>query len=113
MRRERAERYRSRLADLPLTFQTPTDEHVYHLFQVQTPERDALRSHLVARGIDAVVRYPVPIHLQPAFEYLGYRAGAFPVAERLAGSLLCLPIRPDLDDPEMDLVVDAVRDFFG
>lgn len=113
VRRERAERYRSRLADLPVTFQTPTDDHVYHLFQVKTPERDALRAHLVARGIDAVVRYPVPIHLQPAFGYLGYRAGAFPVAERLAGSLLALPIRPDLDDREMDHVVDAMRDFFG
>jgi dTDP-4-amino-4,6-dideoxygalactose transaminase len=113
VRRERAERYRSRLRDLPVSFQTPTGDHVYHLFQVDTPDRDALRAHLVARGIDAVVRYPVPIHRQPAFEYLGHRAGAFPVAERLAGSLLCLPIRPDLDDLEMDLVVDAVRDFFG
>jgi dTDP-4-amino-4,6-dideoxygalactose transaminase len=113
VRRERAERYRARLADLPVRFQTATAEHVYHLFQVETPERDALRAHLVERGIDAVVRYPVPIHLQPAFGYLGYRAGAFPVAERLAGSLLALPIRPDLDDREMDHVVDAVRDFFG
>jgi dTDP-4-amino-4,6-dideoxygalactose transaminase len=113
VRRERAERYRARLAGLPLGFQTATDDHVFHLFQVETTERDALLAHLQERGIDAVVRYPVPLHRQPAFAFLGYRAGAFPVAERLAGSLLCLPIRPDLEDREMDVVVDAVRDFFG
>ncbi len=112
-RRERAGRYRARLAGLPLRFQTATDDHVFHLFQVETPERESLRAHLQERGIDAVVRYPVPIHLQPAFAYLGYQVGTFPVAERLADQLLALPIRPDLDDPEMDHVVAAVRDFFG
>lgn len=113
LRRERAERYRSRLAGSPLTFQAPADQHVYHLFQVNTSERDALMNHLVHRGVDAVVRYPRPIHLQPAFAALGYRAGAFPVAERLADTLLCLPIRPDLGDREMDTVVRAVHEFFG
>lgn len=112
-RRERAARYRECLAGLPLRFQTATDDHVYHLFQVETAAREPLRTHLQQRGIDAVVRYPVPLHRQPAFAYLGYAAGAFPVAERLADQLLALPIRPDLDDAEMDHVVAAVRDFFG
>jgi dTDP-4-amino-4,6-dideoxygalactose transaminase/N-acetylglucosamine kinase-like BadF-type ATPase len=118
LRRGRAERYRSLLAGLPVTFQRPgsqpaADQHVYHLFQVSSPERDALLRHLTGCGIDAVVRYPQPIHLQPAFEALGYRTGAFPVTERLAGTLLCLPIRPDLGDEEMNLVVAAMLDFFG
>lgn len=112
-RAQRAERYRSALADLPVTFQTPGDHHVYHLFQMHTHQRDALLRHLVGRGVDAVVRYPRPIHLQPAFAALGHSVGTFPVSEHLADTLLCLPMRPDLSDREIGAVVDAVHDFFG
>lgn len=112
-RAERAEHYRTALADLPVRFQTAGEEHVYHLFQLQTPEREALLHHLLARGVDAVVRYPSPIHLQPAFAALGYRSGAFPVSEHLADTLLCLPLRPDLDARQTGVVVDAVHEFFG
>jgi dTDP-4-amino-4,6-dideoxygalactose transaminase len=67
--------YRSELQDLPLSFQAyDSDEtHVYHLFQIQTPRRDELLRFLKARGIDAVVRYPTPIHLQPAFQKWGWK----------------------------------------
>jgi dTDP-4-amino-4,6-dideoxygalactose transaminase len=113
-RRTIAAWYRERLADLPLGFQEiePAEEHVYHLFQLRTERRDALLSHLRASGVDAVVRYPTPIHLQPAFADLGWRRGQFPVAERLAEELLCLPMRPDLDADDVDYVADAVRAFF-
>jgi len=114
-RRVVARWYRERLADLPLGFQStdPSEEHVYHLFQVRTGARDRLLAHLVARGIDAVVRYPTPIHLQPAFRDCGWRVGQFPVAERLAKELLCLPIRPDMPQSEVDAVTEAVFAFFG
>lgn len=112
-RAARAEQYREALAGLPVTFQTPGPGHVYHLFQLHTDRRDALLHHLGAHGVDAVVRYPVPIHLQPAFKSLGLSAGRFPVAEHLADSLLCLPLRPDLDAREMDAVTDAVHGFFA
>ncbi len=107
--------YRERLTGLPLSFQSedPTEEHVYHLFQVRTDRRDALLKHLLESGVDAVVRYPTPIHLQPAFVDCGWRAGEFPVAEKLARELLCLPIRPDLSQSEVDYVADSVRSFFG
>jgi dTDP-4-amino-4,6-dideoxygalactose transaminase len=107
--------YRERLGDLPLRFQPegPSEEHVYHLFQVRTDRRDALLAHLRAAGIDAVVRYPTPIHLQPAFADAGWRRGQFPVAERLANELLCLPMRPDLTLDDVDAVADTVRTFFG
>ena len=106
--------YRDRLADLPVQCQRvePGEEHVYHLFQVRTSRRDALLAHLRSADVDAVVRYPIPVHLQEAFADLGWRRGAFPVAERLAGELLCLPIRPDLSLDEIDYVADAVRRFF-
>ena len=113
-RRVVASWYRERLAGLPLSFQheDPSEEHVYHLFQVRTDRRDALLKHLVQSGVDAVVRYPVPIHLQKPFADCGWKAGQFPVAEQLAKQLLCLPIRPDLAAAEVDYVANCVRAFF-
>lgn len=112
-RREVAAAYRERLAGVPLGFQStgPDEEHVYHLFQVRTPKRDELLVFLKERGIDAVTRYPQPIHLQAAFAGC-WKAGQFPVAEALCNELLCLPIRPDMGDDEIDYVCDAVRSFF-
>ena len=106
--------YRERLGRLPLRFQSTTDgeEHVYHLFQVRTDRRDQLLDHLRRSGVDAVVRYPTPIHLQPAFADCGWRRGQFPVAERLAGELLCLPLRPDMSVREVDYVAGVVTRFF-
>jgi len=114
-RRLNAARYRERLEDLPLRFQADVGpgSHVYHLFQVYTAERDDLLQHLQRCGIDAVVRYPTPIHLQPAFAGYGWKRGQFPVAEDLAGHLLALPINPHLTIDELDAVCDAVRGFYG
>jgi len=113
-RRRVAGWYRERLAGLPLEFQARTEgeTHAYHLFQVRTGQRDALLAHLRERDIDAVIRYPTPIHLQPAFAAKGWRAGQFPVAETLAKELLCLPIRPDIGVDEIDFVTDCTREFF-
>lgn len=113
-RRARAALYRDALRDLPISFQRedPGEEHVYHLFQIRSGYRDDLLAHLKGHGVDAVVRYPVPIHLQPAFRHHGWRAGQFPIAERLANELLCLPIRPDLTDGDIAFVSGSVRSFF-
>jgi len=115
LRRTQARRYIDGLGHLPVVFQAGgfVPNHVYHLFQVQIPngKRDALLSHLVARQIDAVVRYPVPIHQQPAFAHLGYPRGSFPVSERLAVSNVCLPLRPDMTLQETKVVVSAVTEF--
>lgn len=108
-----AARYRAELASLPVEFQRPPDgtDHVYHLFQLRTPRRDELLRHLCAAGVDAVVRYPTPVHLQPAFPDLPYERGAFPNAEMQASQTLCLPIRPDLTEDDVAFVCDAVRGF--
>ncbi|HEU4561558.1 MAG TPA: DegT/DnrJ/EryC1/StrS family aminotransferase [Longimicrobium sp.] len=114
-RRRAARWYHQRLAGLPVRPQAwdADEEHVFHLFQVSTDRRDALLEHLRGNGVDAVVRYPVPIHLQPAFADQGWRAGQFPVAERLSRETLCLPIRPDLAEDEVDYVAECIRGFFG
>lgn len=113
-RRQIAGLYRETLRDLPVTFQstTPDELHVYHLFAVRTKCRDLLLAHLQQAGIDAVVRYPTPIHLQPAFRESKWRCGQFPVAEKLAKELLCLPIRPDMHVDEATYVADCMRSFF-
>jgi dTDP-4-amino-4,6-dideoxygalactose transaminase len=114
-RRQVAAAYREQLAGLPLRFQSdgPGEDHVYHLFQVRTDRRDELLRHLTSNGVDAVVRYPEPIHLQEAFAEGGWRPGQFPVAEALAKELLCLPIRPHMTTSEITFVCDRVREFFG
>ncbi|MGI4758826.1 MAG: DegT/DnrJ/EryC1/StrS family aminotransferase [Janthinobacterium lividum] len=113
-RAEIAEQYRLRLEGLPVTFQSidPGETHVFHLFQLRCQRRDELLCYLVDQGVDAVTRYPVPIHLQPAFARYQWQRGQFPVAEKLAEQLLCLPLRPDMTVTEIAFVTDTVRKFF-
>lgn len=114
-RKNIAYRYRLCLQDMPVTFQDSEFDkgHVYHLFQVRTSQRDSLLNHLQARGIDATIRYPTPIHLQPAFQSFGWKKGDYPTAEILANECLCLPIRPDMTEEEIGCVVNGVRTFYG
>jgi dTDP-4-amino-4,6-dideoxygalactose transaminase len=86
-------------------------EHVYHLYVVRSPRRDSLRAFLAEHGIAAAIHYPCPVHLQPAYEALGYRVGACPNAEAAAREVLSLPLFPQLSDGEAARVVDAVRSF--
>jgi dTDP-4-amino-4,6-dideoxygalactose transaminase len=110
-----AARYRQRLAgvgDLVFQREVPWSNHVYYLFVIQTDRRDALQKHLASEGVETLVHYPTPIHLQWAYAELKHRAGDFPVAERLAGRMLSLPIYPELTEAEVEHVIAAVRRFF-
>jgi len=84
---------------------------VFHMFTVQHPERDRLRSYLSEKGIGTDIVYPYPLHLQPCFASLGYGPGDFPEAEKLAKHCLSLPIVPELTDPEIDYVIDSLNAF--
>ena len=114
-RREVAAYYRSALRELPVQFQREDEGelHAYHLFQMRTSRRDDLLAYLREAGIDAVVRYPHPIHRQSPFARYGWREGDFPVAEMLAGELLCLPIRPAMPFAELEYVAQQVRKFYA
>ena len=70
--------------------------------------RDAVRDHLAAAFVECGVHYPVPLHLQPAWEHLGYRSGDLPVAERLGGQILSLPMFPEITPEQQDHVVSAL-----
>jgi dTDP-4-amino-4,6-dideoxygalactose transaminase len=108
--------YRDLLAGLDrLTFQqrAPWSTHVHHLLVVESDDRDALRGHLAAAGVQTGIHYPVPIHLQPAYTDLGFRRGAFPNAERLAERILSLPVYPQLTPGQIAYVAGKVRSFVG
>jgi UDP-2-acetamido-2-deoxy-ribo-hexuluronate aminotransferase len=79
--------------------------------EVPAEHRDALREWLVERGIEASIHYPIPLHLQGAYEHLDYAEGAFPIAEAKAKRILSLPIYPELTEAQQDYVVAAIREF--
>jgi len=83
--------------------------HVYHAYVVRVPQRDHVRARLADAGVQTGVHYPHPIHLQPAYRDLGYAAGDFPVAERLAGEVLSLPMFPELTEREIEIVAGVIR----
>jgi aminotransferase EvaB len=114
-RYEHAMQYKQLLAGLPLALPSisPGTLHVFHLFVVRTPRRDALMRFLDGKGIGTLVHYPVPLHLQPAYAYLGYREGDFPVSERSQKEVLSLPLFPELTRDELEEVCSAVAAFFG
>lgn len=86
----------------------PGNEHVWHLYVVCVPDRDRVLKELNSAGIGAAIHYPVPVHLTPAFVGLGYAWGQFPVAERVAGELLSLPLFPEIRPEQQERVVSVL-----
>jgi dTDP-4-amino-4,6-dideoxygalactose transaminase len=113
-RREIADRYDSAFAGLPVRRLASRAGSVgaRHLYPIRTAERDALREHLAARGVETGVHYPEPIHLQPAYAFLERGPGDFPVAEEASRTVLSLPVHPTLSDAQVETVAGAVRSFF-
>ena len=85
--------------------------HIFNQYVIRTSRRDELQAYLKERGIGTEVYYPVPMHLQECFSYLGYKAGSFPESERAARETLAIPIQPELTEDRLRYVVDSVRDF--
>ncbi len=106
-----AARYLTAFADSGLALPVvPADaEHVWHLFVVRHPRRDAFREALRASGVETLIHYPIPPHLQGAYGALGFGAGAFPVAESTASTVVSLPIGPAMTTAQVDHVIAAVR----
>lgn len=108
-RQEAANNYRRVLGDLPLDlpFEPANVEHVYHLFVVRVRQRDLFRQQLHARGIATGIHYPIPLHRQKAYAYLGLEPGTFPVSEVNARTILSLPMHPHLSAQQIERVGDA------
>lgn len=111
-RRSLAARFRELLAPLPLRLpaEGPREGHVHHLFTVRVERREALRRELASRGILTQVHYPIPIHLQRAYGYLGGRPGDFPQAEAWCRETLSLPFSPSFGEPQLARVATALAE---
>jgi len=112
-RREAARRYRELLdghgIGLPST--PGGNSPVFHLFVVRVMDRAGLMKHLAAKKIGTAIHYPIPLHLQNAYRYLDYRKGDFPVAERVAGEILSLPMFPQITADQQARVAEAILEF--
>ncbi len=115
LRKTKAEWYNKNMRHFPITLPAthPDAEHVYYLYVIQTPRRDALQAYLETQGIHTAVHYPLPIHLQPAYRELGYRRGDLPVSEKAAKQIVSLPFFPHITQSEQQQVADKIESFFN
>ena len=112
-RREHARQYHELLADdlrVVLPSAAAYNRHVYHIYAVRVRDRDGVLQRMAAQGVHCAVHYPVPIHLQRAYSFLGLGPGSFPVAERCARELLSLPMYPELRTDQVRFVADALKE---
>lgn len=111
-RRKAAQRYHRMLKDLKNVIAPKEADgvrHVFHVYAVQVPRRDAVVKQLNADGVSAQVHYPTPVHLQPCYRSLGYKKGSFPVAEKVCSRILSLPMYPEITEAQQAYVVDRLR----
>ena len=92
---------------------TVADRHIFNQYVIRTVRRDPLKAALQEKGVGTEIYYPVPMHLQECFSYLGYRAGAFPESESAANETLALPIYPELTEQQARYVVRCITEFFA
>ena len=113
MRRTLALLYREYLKPVSDIIHLPEahPQHNYHIFAIRTKDRDSLSSYLKGKGIQTSVRYPLPMHLQPVLEYLGYKEGDFPQAEAWAKENLSLPIYPELTREQIEYICEKIKEW--
>jgi dTDP-4-amino-4,6-dideoxygalactose transaminase len=113
-RRVAAARYTELLQGLPV--KTPVElrgnYHIYHQYTIRCENRDGLSEHLKGKDIPHAIYYPVPLHMQEAYAYLGYAKGALPVTEELTDEVLSLPMHPELTEEQQAYITDAVKEFY-
>ena len=85
--------------------------HIYHIFAVRVPEREAFMKALAEKGISCGVHYPVPVHLQDAYRFMGKKKGSFPVAEKCAEETVSLPMFPELKEEQITHTAEVIKAF--
>ncbi len=115
MRRQNAAKYNERLQGTPAItpYVAETNAHTYHQYTIQVEDRDGLQAFLKENGIATGIHYPIPLHLQPAYESLGYKKGDFPVAEKVSSHVVSLPMYPELPDEHIEYTTEHIRKFLA
>ncbi len=101
------------LSDIHLPQTLENNTHVYHLFVIRCPKRNELMDFLKKNEIDTLIHYPVPPHLQRAYQHLNFQKGDFPIAEQLADEMLSLPLYPGLSDSQIEYVCEKIQAYYG
>ena len=114
-RRRRAELYREQLSGVDGVFlprEMDYAQHIYHIFAVRVRNRDALMAALTEKGVGCGIHYPVPVHLQEAYSFMGMKKGQFPVAEKCADEVMSLPMFAELTEEQIEYVAYEIKSFF-
>jgi len=114
-RQRNAQRYDKMIKEAGIPVTTPAvvaDRHIFNQYVIRVSGRNELQAHLQKKGIGTEVYYPVPLHVQECFAYLGYKNGDFPESEAAAKQTLALPVHPELSEAQARYVVDSLREFF-
>ena len=115
-RRHVAQIYRELLRDVEevkVPMEMPYAKHVYHLFEIRVPNREDLANYLKEKGIDTGLHYPMPLHLQKAYKYRGYKEGDFPVAEKCCKEILSIPVFPEMTDEQIEYVAGSIKSYYS
>lgn len=83
--------------------------HVYHLYVIRINNRDKVRKKLSRKGINTGIHYPIPLHLQPAYKYLGYKRGNFPISEKISNEIISLPMWPEIDKKSIKIICEEIN----
>ena len=114
LRRQHAKFYND---NLPSEVRTPSEtencKYVYYMYVIRTDKRNDLMAFLKEKDVSCGIHYPIPLHLQPAYSYKGYKRGDFPVAEKAAKEILSIPIYPEMTQEQLRYVVDSITEFFN
>ena len=114
-RRAAAAQYTDRLqgvGDIKTPVIREGSEPVFHLYVIQTERRDELQAYLTEQGVDCLIHYPIPVHLQKAYSERGWDCGDFPLTEKIAESILSLPIFPGITEEQIEFVCERIRSFY-
>jgi len=100
------------IAELQLPFRAPYSTHVFHQYTIKVTRRNELQQYLIGKGIASMIYYPFPAHLQPAYSYLNYKKGDFPMAENLCDQVLSLPIHSESNEEDISYICQTIRAFY-
>jgi UDP-2-acetamido-2-deoxy-ribo-hexuluronate aminotransferase len=114
-RYEAAERYDTLFSGMPVKTPVvlPDRTHIFHQYTIRVPKRDALAEYLTSKKIPFGIYYPIPLHLQEAYRYLGYKNGDFPVTEKLTDEVISLPMHSELTMEQQEYIVRMIGEYFG